>query len=108
LAAIEDWVGRTSWVDFLAQAPETRSTTSVCLKISDPWFQALDATTQAAAAKALAGLLADEGAAFDVGAYRDAPPGLRLWAGATVETANLMALFPWLDWAFGVIKAGEG
>ena len=108
LAAIGDWVGRTSWVDFLAQVPETRSSTSVCLKISDPWFLALDLGAQAAAAKELAGLLADEGAAFDVGAYRDAPPGLRLWAGATVETANLTALFPWLDWAFGIIKAGEG
>jgi phosphoserine aminotransferase len=108
LAAIVDWVGRTSWVDFLAQAPETRSPTSVCLKISDPWFLALDLGAQAAAAKELAGLLADEGAAFDVGAYRDAPPGLRLWAGATVEAADLTALFPWLDWAFGIIKAGEG
>ena len=106
--AIEDWVGRTSWVDFLAEAPDTRSTTSVCLKISDLWFQALDAKAQAAAAKALAGMLADEGAAYDIGAYRDAPPGLRLWAGATVETVNLDALFPWLDWAFGMIKAKEG
>jgi phosphoserine aminotransferase len=106
--AIEEWVGRTSWVDFLARAPETRSTTSVCLRISDPWFQALNAKSQAAAAKALAGLLADEGVAFDIRAHRDAPPGLRLWAGATVETANLTALFPWLDWAFGAIKEKEG
>ena len=106
--AIEDWIGRTPWVDFLAQAPETRSPTSVCLKISDPWFQALDAEAQAAAAGELAGLLADEGAAFDIEAHRDAPPGLRLWAGATVETANLEALFPWLDWAFVTIKAREG
>ncbi len=100
---IEDWVGRTPWVDFLAEVPETRSPTSVCLKISDPWFQALDTEARAAAAKDLAGLLAGEGAAFDIESYRDAPPGLRLWAGATVETADLEALFPWLDWAFGKI-----
>ena len=106
--AIEDWVGRTSWVDFLAEVPETRSPTSVCLKISDPWFQALDSDTRAAAAGNVAGLLAGEGAAFDIESYRDAPPGLRLWAGATVETANLIALFPWLDWAFDTIKAREG
>ena len=105
--AIEDWVSRTPWVDFLAQAAETRSPTSVCLTISDPWFQALEREAQAAIAKGLAGLLADEGAAFDVEAHRDAPPGLRLWAGATVETADLIALFPWLDWAFWTIEGRE-
>ena len=98
--------GPPGWT-FLAEVPETRSTTSVCLKISDPWFRALDAEAQATAAGELAGLLAGEGAAYDIEAYRDAPPGLRLWAGATVERADLEALFPWLDWALRLIKARE-
>lgn len=102
--AIAAWVARTPWVDFLAVDPATRSTTSVCLRIVDPWFAALDAPAQAKAARALADRLEDEGVAYDIGAYREAPPGLRLWAGATVETADLEALFPWLDWAFDEIR----
>lgn len=105
-AAIDRWVSATPWVDFLAVDPATRSTTSVCLIIADPWFGALDADGQAAAAKKLAAALDSHGVAYDIGAYRDAPPGLRLWAGATVETADLEALFPWLDWAFGELKSG--
>ena len=105
LALIADWVGRTEWVDFLARAPRTRSCTSVCLRIVDPWFQGLDAEGQAAAAKRVAALLEEEGAAHDLGAYRAAPPGLRLWAGATVERDDLAALMPWLDWAFAAAKA---
>jgi phosphoserine aminotransferase len=104
LAAIEGWVERTAWVDFLAQDPAFRSNTSVCLKVVDPWFAALPGDDQAATAKRLAALLEDEGAAYDIGAYRDAPPGLRIWAGATVETADLEALFPWLDWAFQTMR----
>ncbi len=104
--AIAGWVARTPWVEFLAADPAVRSTTSVCLKMIDPWFTGLDGERQAAAAGRLAAMLEDEGVAFDIGAYREAPPGLRIWAGATVETADLEALFPWLDWAFEALKAG--
>ncbi|GGG45115.1 phosphoserine aminotransferase [Caldovatus sediminis] len=104
LAAVARWVERTPWVDFLAEDPRTRSCTSICLKIVAPWFGALPAEKQAAAAKRLAALLEREGAALDAGAYRDAPPGLRLWGGATVETADVEALLPWLDWAFAAVE----
>ena len=104
-AAIAAWVEATPWVDFLARDAATRSPTSVCLRIVDPWFAGLDDERRAAAAKRLAAILEDEGVAYDVAAYRDAPPGLRLWAGATVETADLEALFPWLNWAFAAVKA---
>lgn len=104
-AVIADWVESSSWARFLAEDPATRSTTSVCLTIADPWFESLADGEQAAAAKAVAGLLDKEGVAFDVGAYRDAPAGLRIWAGATVEAEDLAALMPWLDWAFATVKA---
>ena len=104
LAAVTDWVGRTDWVDFLAEDPAVRSSTSVCLKIVAPWFTALGAEAQAAVAKRIAALLEEEGAAYDIDAYRDAPPGLRIWAGGTVETSDLEALFPWLDWAFAAVR----
>ncbi len=102
--AIESWVEKSDWADFLAADPAARSTTSVCLAITDPWFTGLIGESKTKAAKRLAAILEDEGAAFDIGSYRDAPPGLRIWAGATVETKNLEALFPWLDWAYGVVK----
>ncbi len=98
--AIAGWVGRTAWVDFLAAEPEIRSRTSVCLKLVEP---SLDAAAQAAVAKKMAAVLESEGVAYDIGAYRDAPPGLRIWAGATVETADIEALFPWLDWAYAAV-----
>ena len=104
-AAIAAWVEATPWVEFLARDARVRSPTSVCLGINDPWFAGLDDERRAAAAKRLAAILEDEGVAYDVAAYRDAPPGLRLWAGATVETADLEALFPWLDWAYAGVKA---
>ena len=104
-AAIEAWVARTPWVDFLAEAPATRSTTSICLKVVAPWFLALAPDAQRAATKALAAEVEAAEAGFDIGAYRDAPPGLRIWGGATVETADIEALLPWLDWAFGRIAA---
>jgi phosphoserine aminotransferase len=104
LAAVAEWVARTPWADFLAEDPATRSCTSICLKIVDPWFTALDAEGQAAAAKKLAALLDKEGVALDAAAYRDAPPGLRLWGGATVETSDMKAALPWLDWAFAQVK----
>ncbi len=106
LAAIAAWVEMTPWIDFLAAEPAWRSCTSVCLKVVDPWFAALDIEAQKAAAKRLAALLEEKGVAYDVNGYRDAPPGLRLWAGATVEKTDLEALFPWLDWAFATVKGG--
>jgi phosphoserine aminotransferase len=105
LASIARWVEATPWVDFLAAQPENRSCTSICLRIVDPWFQGLGADEQAATAKALVTLLDGEGVAFDIGSYRDAPPGLRVWGGATVENDDIEALLPWLDWAFAEIKA---
>ncbi len=105
LAAIAAWVAKTPWVDFLAQDAATRSCTSICLTIVAPWFTALSADSQAAAAKKLASILEKEGAALDAGAYRDAPPGLRIWGGATVETADIQALLPWIDWAFAQVEA---
>jgi phosphoserine aminotransferase len=105
LAAVAGWVEKSDWAEFLARAPETRSCTSICLAVADPWFRALAEEERAAAAKRLVALLEAEEVAYDVGAYRDAPPGLRLWGGATVETADLQALFPWLDWAYGKLRA---
>ncbi|MEE2720537.1 MAG: phosphoserine transaminase [Pseudomonadota bacterium] len=105
LAAIAEWVARSDWADFLASDPAVRSSTSVCLKIVDPWFESLDAELQASVPKKLDALLEAEGAAFDINGYRDAPPGLRIWAGSTVETSDLEKLFPWLDWAFATVKA---
>lgn len=105
LAAIGAWVSNTPWVDFLAETPVTRSCTSICLKITDPWYQSLDSESQAAAAKKMVALLESENVAYDIGAYRDAPPGLRIWGGATVETSDIEALLPWLDWAWGEVKS---
>ncbi|MEE2969900.1 MAG: phosphoserine transaminase [Pseudomonadota bacterium] len=104
LAVIADWVTDTDWVDFLSHAPDTRSCTSVCLNVVDPWFAALPADQQLAATKRIEAMLDQEGVAYDINGYRDAPPGLRLWAGATVETADMAALLPWLDWAFAQLK----
>ncbi len=103
-AAITDWVERTPWIDFLPRAPETRSNTSVCLKVIDPAVAALPTDGQAAFVKALTGLLEKEKVAFDIGSYRDAPPGLRIWCGATVEADDVEALTRWLDYAFAIEK----
>jgi phosphoserine aminotransferase len=105
LTAVANWVARTPWVDFLAEDPPTRSCTSICLKIVAPWFMALPSTEQAQAAKRLVTALEREGVAYDIGAYRDAPPGLRIWGGATVEPADISALLPWLDWAYAQLAA---
>jgi phosphoserine aminotransferase len=102
---LDRFVEASSWLGHLAVDPATRSNTSVCLSIVDPDIAALDADAQASFAKNLAATLEKEDAAYDIGAYRDAPPGLRIWAGATVETADLEALLPWLDWAFATQKA---
>ncbi len=99
LAAIAAWVDACPEVAFLAADPKIRSNTSVCLRIVAPWFAKLDDEGQQKAQKAIVGLLDKEGVAYDIGAYRDAPAGLRIWAGATVETADLKALFPWIEWA---------
>jgi len=105
LGILADWVAQTDWVDFLAEVPAQRSNTSVCLKVVDPRVTSLPADAQADFAKKLAGALEKEGVALDVGGYRDAPPGLRIWCGATVETSDVDALTPWLDWAFASIIA---
>ena len=105
LATVERWVKDSSWVDFLAEDPETRSSTSICLRIVDEWTEGRQQDQIAATVKAAAKLLDAEGIAFDIGSYRDAPPGLRLWGGATVETADLEALLPWLDWAWNEVKS---
>ena len=99
LAAIATWAAHSDWAAFLARDPATRSCTSICLRIAAPWFTQLNADGQAKAAKRLALLLEKEGVAYDIASYRDAPPGLRIWGGATVETADIAALLPWLDWA---------
>ncbi|HYD29889.1 MAG TPA: phosphoserine transaminase [Azospirillaceae bacterium] len=106
LKSFADWSAKTEWVDFLASVPATRSCTSICLKIVDPAVASLDAAGQAEFAKKMVSLLEKEGVALDIGAYRDAPPGLRVWGGATVENADIEALLPWLDWAFATVKAG--
>jgi phosphoserine aminotransferase len=100
-AAISAFVARTPWLDFLCNEPAARSTTSVCLVFSDPAITALSADEQAAFAKAVVAKIEGEKAGVDLGAYRDAPPGLRIWGGATVETSDLEALFPWIEWAYG-------
>ena len=100
LEAVSAWVDRSEWVDFLAADPATRSCTSICLKIVDPWFAAQGVEEQTSIEKRLVAMLAEEGAAWDIGSYAAAPPGLRIWGGGTVETSDLEALFPWLDWAF--------
>lgn len=103
LAALADWVAQSSWAAFLVDRPEIRSNTSICLKIVDPAYTALAENDQAAKAKRLADLLEKEGAAYDIASYRDAPPGLRIWGGATVETSDIQALLPWLDWAYAQV-----
>lgn len=102
---LSDWAAKTPWVDFLAKEAAIRSNTSVCMKVVDPQVTALPADKQAEFAKALVNAIEKEGAAFDIGAYRDAPPGLRIWCGATVEAKDVEALTHWLDWAFAETKA---
>ncbi|MEE8246967.1 MAG: phosphoserine transaminase [Alphaproteobacteria bacterium] len=105
LEAISAWVEATSWVEFVATDPATRSSTSICLKVVDPWFASLAAADQAACAKQVVTLLEAEGAAHDIGSYPAAPPGFRVWGGATVERADIEALLPWLDWGYGEVKS---
>ena len=104
LTAIARWVEDTPWVDFLAQDPSTRSNTGVCLSIVDPAYLALGEVGQREVCKSLTGLLETEGIAFDINGYPKAPPGLRIWTGATVETSDVQALLPWLDWAWAQVR----
>jgi len=104
LAAIARWVERTPWIDFLVADPARRSSTSVCLKIVDDWFQRLPPEAQRDQVKRLEAMLDAEGAAYDIAGHRDALPGLRIWCGATVETSDVEALLPWLDWAYAEIR----
>ncbi len=97
---LADWVAKTPWVDFLAADAATRSNTSVCLKVVDPRVTSLSDEGQAEFAKKLASLLEKEGVALDAASYRAAPPGLRIWCGATIEASDVEALTPWMDWAF--------
>lgn len=99
------WVEGADWIDFICADPAARSTTSVVLVVTDPWFAALDEDQQRAGIKKLTGLLDKENAGFDIGSHRDAPPGLRIWCGATVEAEDLAKLGPWLDWAFASVKS---
>lgn len=103
-AKLDKWVDATRWIDYLAEDPAIRSTTSVCLKIVDPWFRNLSPDDQKGAAKAIVARLEGEEVAYDIGSYRDAPPGLRIWCGATVEAEDIEALCPWLDWAFEAVR----
>ena len=101
---IAEWVERTKWIDFLARNPASRSNTSVCLKVVDPAVGRLAPEAQAAFVKGIAAALEKEGVAYDIDAYRDAPPGLRIWCGSTVERADVEALTQWLDWAYAKAK----
>ena len=105
LAVIKSWVDRTDWIEFLAEVPSTISNTSVCLKITADWFENLDAEEKTIASKKLTQLLDAKDVAYDISSYRDAPAGLRIWTGSTIETADLVDLIPWLDWAYGEIQA---
>jgi phosphoserine aminotransferase len=104
LAAIERWVRESSWAAFLAKDGASRSNTSVCLKIVDPWFSGLSEEAQAEAAKKIASILEKEKVAYDIAAYRSAPAGLRIWCGATVDRGDIESLMPWLDWAWAQVK----
>lgn len=107
LKAVEDWVANNDWVEFLAIDPSLRSNTSICLKFADPWYEALSNEEQTSYAKGLVSRIEAEGVAYDFGSYRDAPNGIRIWGGATVETSDIEAFLPWLDWAHNEAKNGS-
>ncbi|MBM4335234.1 MAG: phosphoserine transaminase [Deltaproteobacteria bacterium] len=104
LAVVAAWVARTPWIEFLASERTTRSCTSVCLKIVDPWFEAQAEAARADVVKKLVALLEKEGVALDIASYRDAPAGLRIWCGATIERDDVEELLPWLDWAWAEVR----
>ena len=107
LAVLERWVEASGWIAFLPDVPEVRSNTSVCLKIVDGWYAGLTEERQRAKVKQMLALLEDESVACDINGYRDAPPGLRIWCGSTIEAGDLEALVVWLDWAFAEIKGAK-
>ncbi len=107
LAVIAKWVEKSDWAAFLVQDKKLRSSTSITLTIIDPWFVALPDDAKADVAKKLAGMLEKQGVAYDIGSYRTAPPGLRIWGGSTVEASDLEALTPWLDWAYAEVKVAQ-
>lgn len=106
LREVEAWVGDRDWIDFLASEPALRSNTSICLRITDPSYQGLSSDEQQSKAKQLVALIENEDVAYDFASYRDAPPGIRIWGGATVDSQDTAALLPWIDWAFQEIKSG--
>ncbi len=105
LAAVESWVATSDWADFLAQDKSIRSSTSICLAIKDEWFAGLNDNAQREITKQMAGMLEKENVAYDVNGYRDAPAGLRLWGGATVELTDMQSVLPWLDYAYATVRA---
>ena len=107
LAVVADWVERSDWAAFLAADPAARSSTAICLRITAPWFTALDRAGQVRASRQMAALLDAEGVGYDLASYRDAPAGIRIWGGATVETADIAALLPWLDWAHASVASAH-
>lgn len=104
LAAIKTWVDKRDWIEFLATDPATISSTSICLRIVDEWFSVLEEDAQRSLIKSLVNNLESEGVALDISGYRDAPPGLRIWGGGTIEVSDIEALLPWLDWAYDEIR----
>ena len=104
LAAIKAWVDQRDWIEFLATDPATISSTSICLCIVDEWFSLQEEDAQRSLIKSLVNKLESEGVALDIGGYRDAPPGLRIWGGGTIEVSDIEALLPWLDWAYAEIR----
>ncbi|MBE2190719.1 MAG: phosphoserine transaminase [Alphaproteobacteria bacterium] len=107
LSAIENWVAKTDWIEFLPETQDIRSRTSICLKITDPWFNAFDADTQTTMIKDMVKMLDKENVAYDIAAYAKAPAGLRIWGGATIESADLEKLCPWIEWAYLELKASR-
>ena len=101
LAAVAAWVEHSSWARFLAEAPATRSCTSIQLSIADPWFEGLSPEGRFKAVRSMTARIEAEGAGYDLASHRASPPGIRIWAGATVERSDVEALLPWLDWAYG-------
>jgi phosphoserine aminotransferase len=104
LKVLEDWAAKSDWAGFLAEDKAIRSNTSVCIKVTDPWFESLSDDAKADTAKKIATLLDKEGVALDIAGYRAAPAGLRIWCGATVDKEDIAALTPWLDWAWAQVK----
>ena len=100
LAVLEHWEAASDWIAFLPECRAIRSSTSICLRIADAWFAGLAEDDQRAKVKSLVAKLEDEGVAYDINGYRAAPPGLRIWGGATVESSAIEALIPWLDWVW--------